>query len=169
MVRSYSLKKLGGEHLLSPHFRLKEFASKDGCDTVLVSDELLTMLERLRSFVGGTIRINSGYRSAAHNRSVGGAASSQHLFGTAADIVVSKKGAIIPAKLICCLCQTLGFKGIGYISQNAVHVDMRAFGRYRGDERGGYGANVKNDFYRYFAVSEKEVRAGGHRFPAGRG
>ncbi len=166
MVRSYSLKKFGGEHLLSPHFKLKEFASKDGCDTVLVSDELLTMLERLRSYLNGTITINSGYRSVSHNKKVGGAASSQHLFGTAADIVVRKKGEIVPAKLICCLCQTLGFKGIGYISKNAVHVDMRRLGRYRGDERRGYAGNVGGDFYRYFNVSEKQVRALAATLPA---
>lgn len=44
------------------------------------------VLEPLRARVGGPIVINSGYRSPALNRAVGGAATSQHALGEAADI-----------------------------------------------------------------------------------
>lgn len=50
----------------------------------------------------------------------------------------------------------MGFKGIGYISANAVHLDMRPSGSYRGDERSGYGNNV-GSFYEYFKVSDKQI------------
>lgn len=153
----YSIKELGRSYKLSAHFTLGEFACKDNSDTVLVSPELIRMLERLRDYIGGTISINSGYRTAAYNKKIGGASRSQHIYGTAADIVVKKGGKIISAKKICCLCQYLGFAGIGYISTNATHVDMRSSGSYRGDERKGYSGNVNDNFFTYFNISQKEI------------
>ena len=44
------------------------------------------VLEPLRAEVGGPIVINSGYRSPALNRVIGGADTSQHTLGEAADI-----------------------------------------------------------------------------------
>jgi hypothetical protein len=46
-------------------------------------------LERLREKVGKPIIINSGYRSEAVNKAVGGVKSSNHLTGCAADIHVT--------------------------------------------------------------------------------
>jgi len=157
------LKKLissvGRKYKISEHFTLGEMACKDGSDLVLYSTELMAKLEELRAYVGGTITINSGYRTASYNRKIGGAALSQHTQGTAADIVVKKNGKVISAKLICCLCQSLGFKGIGYISENATHVDMRTSGSYRGDERKGYSGNVGGDFYKYFGTTKSQIEA----------
>lgn len=77
---------------LTDNFTIQEFGSKDGApfpDHVLVNVRLLaTNLQVLRDELGVPIRINSGYRSPAHNRKVGGAKNSQHLRGAAADIVV---------------------------------------------------------------------------------
>ena len=54
-----------------------------------MENDLLTKLEQLRYRLGGkAILINSGYRSPAHNKRVGGASQSQHLYGKAVDIVV---------------------------------------------------------------------------------
>lgn len=159
MIVRKSLKAWGRDYKISPHFTLKEMACKDGSDIVFYSTELMAGLEALRAYVGGSVTITSGYRTAAYNRKIGGASSSQHIKGTAADIIVKKNGDVIPAKLICCLCQSLGFSGIGFISNTAVHVDMRESGSYRGDERKGYGGNVGGDFYRYFGVSKEQVEA----------
>lgn len=157
-VKIAYISKLGAGYPISNHFTLSEMRCKDGSDMVLYSTELLEKLEDLRSYGGFTIMINSGYRTAAYNRKIGGASKSQHIEGTAADIVVKKDGVTVDAKKICCLCQTLGFKGIGYISANATHVDMRANGKYRGDERKGYGNNA-SDFYRYFSVATAQITA----------
>ncbi|RRN78535.1 peptidase M15 [Pseudoxanthomonas sp. SGD-10] len=46
------------------------------------------ILQPLRDALGKPVIVNSGYRSAAVNRAVGGAATSQHRTGEAADIVV---------------------------------------------------------------------------------
>jgi zinc D-Ala-D-Ala carboxypeptidase len=46
------------------------------------------VLQPLRTRLGRAVRVTSGYRSAPVNRAVGGAASSQHIVGEAADIQV---------------------------------------------------------------------------------
>lgn len=158
-IKTVYKSKLGANYKISDHFKLSEMACKDDSDKVMYSTDLLNKLEQLRAYGGFTITINSGYRSASHNKKVGGATNSQHTKGTAADIVVKKNGKTVSGKLICCLCQSLGFKGIGYISETAVHVDMRESGSYRGDERKGYSANVGGDFYRYFNIRKSEINA----------
>lgn len=49
------------------------------------------VLDPLREAYGKPITTNSGYRSPALNKAVGGAKSSQHLTGEAADITVGSK------------------------------------------------------------------------------
>ena len=153
------LSSAGRDFRISPHFTLGEMACRDGSDVVLYSTALLAKLEELRAYVGGAVTITSGYRTAAYNRKIGGASLSQHVKGTAADIRVIKDGKALPAQVLCCLCQTLGFRGVAFISDTALHVDMRESGSYRGDERQGYGGNVGGDFYRYFGVSPASVAA----------
>lgn len=159
MIKTAYVSKVGRAYKLSNHFKLYEMQCKSGADKVLYSTELIDMLEKLRAYGGFTININSGYRTKVHNARIRGAKASQHLLGTAADIVVRKNGAVVNTKKLCCLCQTLGFKGVAYISANAIHVDMRSSGTYRGDERKGYGGNVNGDFYKYFGISKKEITA----------
>jgi uncharacterized protein YcbK (DUF882 family) len=77
---------------LTKNFSIGEFNSKDGSQMPAVVREnieaLAKNLQALRELFGAEISINSGYRSPAHNEAVGGASKSQHLKGTAADIVV---------------------------------------------------------------------------------
>jgi hypothetical protein len=47
-----------------------------------------TILEPLRTTVGRPIVVSSGYRSLEVNKAVGGSATSAHVFGKAADIIV---------------------------------------------------------------------------------
>ena len=158
-IQKKYISKVGRDYLISPHFSIGEMACKDGSDEVLYSTELMEKLEKLRAYGGFTIHINSGYRTSSYNKKIGGASHSQHIYGTAADISVRKEGKTISGKLICCLCQTLGFRGVAYISESAVHVDMRSSGSYRGDERKGYSGNVGNNFYRYFGITKNQVEA----------
>ena len=157
-IKTYYISKLGRDFQVSPHFKLREFQSRDGADKVLVSEELLAKLEEARAYGGFTITVNSGYRSAAHNKKVGGATNSNHTKGLAADVVFMKDGKVVSAKLICCLCQALGINGVAYISDKAVHLDV-ASRTYRGDERNGYGNNVGGDFYRYFGITKAQIEA----------
>ena len=49
------------------------------------------VLQPARNLYGAAIRVNSGYRSYAVNKAVGGARGSQHTLGEAADITVHSK------------------------------------------------------------------------------
>ena len=119
---------------LSPHFRLSEFASKDGSDKVLVDDALVDLLEQIRAAAGGAVTINSAYRSPAHNAAVGGVSSSQHLYGRAADIVVEGASPLLVGQMAEHYLDRRG--GIG-VYQTFTHVDTRTI-RSRWDQRSGH-------------------------------
>jgi len=77
---------------MTDNFNLMEFASKDGADfpqeVVKNLYELAKNLQVIRNFYNKSIKVNSGYRSPEHNKSVGGAKNSQHVLGKAADLVI---------------------------------------------------------------------------------
>ncbi|KAH0795631.1 DUF882 domain-containing protein [Histomonas meleagridis] len=85
---TYSLAKDGNKYL-SSHFKVREFRCKDGSDKIIISSDLVNLLEKIRNHFGKAVTINSAYRTASYNKKVGGATNSQHVKGTAADIVVS--------------------------------------------------------------------------------
>lgn len=128
-VKAYSKAKNGGDKL-SANFRVREFACRDGSDAVFVAPALVELLQKIRSHFGRAVTINSGYRTAAYNKKVGGTAQSQHLYGTAADIVVKD---VTPAQ-VAAYAETLlpGTGGIGTYA-DFVHIDVRAAkSRWRG-------------------------------------
>ncbi len=118
-----------GTRKLSANFTVAEFACKDGSDPVFVDSSLAALLQKIRDHFGRPVVITSGYRTAAHNKSVGGAAYSQHLYGRAADIRVQG----IPVEQLAAYAETClpGTGGIGRYPPRAgravgwVHVDTR--------------------------------------------
>ena len=121
-IKQYSLKK-DGKTYLAPCFQVKEFACR-ASDTILIDDELVVLLQCIREHFGAKVHITSGYRTAAHNRAVGGAVYSQHQYGRAADIRVSG----VPVEQLAAYAETLlpGTGGIGrYPAKGFVHVDVR--------------------------------------------
>lgn len=121
MVRIYSLAK-DGETYLSENFRAKEFACKDGSEDVLISDELVTLLQKIRDHFNAPITINSAYRTEAYNKKIGGATYSQHVKGKAADIVVQGATPEQVAQYAEYLQPNSG--GIG-LYNSFTHVDVR--------------------------------------------
>lgn len=121
-IKAYSKGKDGTKYL-SKNFRVKEFASKDGADPLFVSPELVELLQKIRDHFGKPVVINSGYRTAKHNKDVGGAAYSQHLYGMAADIKVTG----VKPSAVAAYAETLlpNSGGIGTYS-TFTHVDVRA-------------------------------------------
>lgn len=133
MIRTYSVKR-DGDGKVSKHFRVREFASKDGADKVLIDDDLVTLLEKIREAAGGAVTINSGYRSPEHNAAVGGVSNSQHVKGTAADIVVEDTDPLTVGQIAEYILGNRG--GIG-VYQTFTHVDTRAK-KSRWDQRSGH-------------------------------
>ena len=127
-VRVYSKAKHGNINIV-PNFKVKEFASKDGADTIKIDMELAYVLQKIREIAGVTY-INSGYRTVAHNKKVGGASNSYHLYGRAADIRCPN----VNIETICNIANSLGVQGI--IRYNSfVHVDTRT-NKYHANSEG---------------------------------
>lgn len=104
---------------LSRHFSSSEFRSKDEATlTHAIDQALVDVLERIRHAAGDRpLTIVSGYRTPAHNRAVGGARNSQHLYGRAADIPRGFVSAEVAHRC--------GARGVGVCDGWAVHVDTR--------------------------------------------
>lgn len=107
------------------HFKESEFKCKH-CGKLPpggIDKRLLIMLEELRKRIGNKpIIINSGYRCPTHNRNVGGAKNSQHLYGKAVDIRV--KG-MTPSELGKYCDELFERDGVGLGGNVIVHVDTR--------------------------------------------
>lgn len=122
-VKVYSKAK-DGEKKVSTNFKVREFACQDGSDPVFISAELVNVLQKIRTHFGKPITINSGFRTASHNKKVDGSTTtSQHLYGMAADIVVSGVAPKTVAAYVETLMPNKG--GIGIYS-GFTHVDVRA-------------------------------------------
>lgn len=120
----YSRKALGEYAHLSPNFVVYELASRDGADTFLVHPSLLYLLETIRAHFDRPVVVTSGFRSVAHNRRVGGASSSRHLWGLAADIRVI---GVLPSD-VQLYAHSLGIGGLGRYAGFS-HVDVEGESR----------------------------------------
>lgn len=83
---------------------------------------LLNALEIIRSQTCRPVRIFSGYRCPSHNRKVGGAPASKHLYGEAADLAVDGFTPAQLARLVKDCCPDV--KGIG-VGATKFHIDVR--------------------------------------------
>ena len=120
-IVAYSVRNDGGVWL-SPNFKVREFACRDGSDKILVDLRLVHILQQIRDHFGRPVTINSAYRTAAYNAKIGGAKASQHCLGTAADITVSG----VSPSAVASYAETLlsGAGGIGRYA-NFTHIDVR--------------------------------------------
>lgn len=127
-IKEYSLAKDGAKQL-SPAFKVREFRCRDGSDAIMIDQTLVVLLQAIREHFGKPVTITSGYRTAAHNTAVGGAKSSQHLLGRAADIQVQDTDPLAVAAYAESLMP--GWGGVGRYpvkpgrARGWVHVDTR--------------------------------------------
>ncbi|MBR5780367.1 MAG: peptidoglycan-binding protein [Bacteroidales bacterium] len=121
-IKTYS-KKAAGETKITSNFKVKEFACKDGSDTVKIDDVTVGYLQKARDKFGVPIYINSGYRTSAYNKKVGGASNSYHVKGQAVDHHVKGKVSLMElAKFY----ESIGCLGIiVYTKSGFVHIDSR--------------------------------------------
>ena len=126
---TYSAAKHGSHTIGGTRFTVKDFQCKNGNDTVLVDTNLAVLLAAIERHFGAQVTINSAYRDASYNASVGGASGSYHTKGQAADITVSGFGIYEIARYA---DYKLGGKGgIGcYTGSGFVHVDTRGYASY---------------------------------------
>jgi GH25 family lysozyme M1 (1,4-beta-N-acetylmuramidase) len=151
-------KKADGEKLIRPNFKVKEFACKDGSDTVLVCEETAEILQAIRNYFGKPVHINSGYRTASYNKKVGGASASQHVVGTAADISVQ---GVPPTAIAAYLEAYYPLHGIGLYS-TFVHIDSRGwkvYWQYKGN-------NTVSSFYLGTSYEKYKAAAAPETTPA---
>lgn len=120
-INVYSKAKDGNKKV-SKNFKVKEFACSDGSDPIFIDCELVNLLQKIRDYFGKPVVINSAYRTPNHNKSVGGAVYSQHLYGKAVDIRINGVKSKTLSTYIDTLIPNKG--GIGTY-RTFVHVDVR--------------------------------------------
>lgn len=103
------------------YFNYSEFDSPDapGSGEQKMDEQFLRMLDNCRANAGIPFSITSGYRTVAHNTTVGGVPNSSHVHGYAADIACNssyERGLIISSAVFA------GFTRIG-IAKTFIHVD----------------------------------------------
>ena len=131
-VKTFSLARDGNTQL-SANFRVREFRSRDGADKILIDMRGAEFLQHIRNWAGAPVNINSGFRTAAHNRAVGGSANSLHMQGRAWDIAVTGRTPLQVAQFAEREGARLGVNGI-VLYNNFVHLDTRDtrfFGRHQ--------------------------------------
>lgn len=127
MIKCYIM-NTDGNVQITKHFKVKEFACKDGSPVVFIDDYLVSILEILRNKIGKPVIITSGYRTPTRNSSVGGAKYSYHMRGMGADIQVESMNTKEVAKKL----DEIVPDGCGIIVYNNwVHFDVRAGKKYR--------------------------------------
>ncbi len=109
--------------MASAHFTTAEL-SCEHCGQNICPQKTYDMLEQFRGHLGGKpVIVDSGYRCPEHNKAVGGAPSSQHLLGNAADIRVAGMSA---AELEAVARQCSLVNGIGRSDHAGfLHIDCR--------------------------------------------
>lgn len=127
MIKSYIM-DTDGNVKLAKHFKVKEFACKDGSQVVFIDDYLYTILDILRNKLGKPVIITSGYRTPEWNKKCNGAKYSYHMRGMAADIRVDGMSAKELAKELDKIVESSC--GI-IVYSNWVHFDVRDGKKYR--------------------------------------
>jgi zinc D-Ala-D-Ala carboxypeptidase len=142
---------------LTEHFSLEaliasETATRKNIDNtpppeILANLHILAQgLEQVRAAVGGRdLLVNSGYRSPALNREIGGAEKSKHMYGLAADILCPQFGTPLD------LCQAIVAAGIA--TDQVIHE----FGKWCHVSFPAPGAKPKGDLLTIASVVQGYV------------
>lgn len=103
---------------LAEYFRADEFWCRH-CHRNGVGRDLVVALMQLRRSTRKPVQIQSGWRCAEHNKAVGGATDSMHLYGLAADITPAPPQTFVRG--------LRAFSGLGFNARGRTvrHVDVR--------------------------------------------
>lgn len=109
---------------LTKNFSSSELECKCGCHECKMDQRLLDALQQIRDMCGFPLHITSGFRCAAHNIAIKGAARSQHTLGKAVDIAIDNMPYETFGKLLAAIFRTPTVKGCGF-GHTFVHIDVR--------------------------------------------
>lgn len=103
-------KTIEGNVKVATNFVVNEFASKDGAEAVIINNLCPIVCQIIRNWFGYSFSPTSAYRTVSHNKNVGGAGASNHIFGLAVDIPTCGKIKAIELynfldKLFCDSCE----------------------------------------------------------------
>lgn len=102
-----------------PNFSPQEIASK-GEGELMIDEASMDKLQALRTALGKPLLITSAYRSAAHNKRVGGATHSQHRLGKAFDVMMTNQDPAAFERA----ARSAGFTGFGHYPKSGfMHID----------------------------------------------
>lgn len=115
---------------LSKNFSRWEFECRGCCGLDDVKQRLIDSLQRFRDIVQSKVVVRSGRRCFRHNMYVGGRYTSQHLYGTAADLETVKGMTPEEMARIAVTIPEFRMGGIG-VYDWGIHVDVRTDGPAR--------------------------------------
>ena len=143
---------------LTPHFSLDEMTvtnsglpNKPNADQLSALSFLAGKLEIIRAQFGKPLSVTSAFRSAAVNRNAGGVATSQHLYGEAADIHIDGvpnddlfKWIVASTDFDQCIAEYLRHDnpGAGWVHVSYRHLGGRKQALSRIAKNGGYLAGL---------------------------
>lgn len=134
-IKTYYKSKQGTLQL-SENFKVREFACKDGSDTIKIDQLLVKFLQAAREHFAVPLTINSGYRTSSYNNKIGGAKNSYHVKGQAADHHTNGK---VDLMNLAKFYESIGVPGIiVYPNSGFIHIDTRPTGYFAID----YGKTV---------------------------
>ncbi|WBQ09871.1 D-Ala-D-Ala carboxypeptidase family metallohydrolase [Hyphomonadaceae bacterium ML37] len=103
-----------------PNFSPAEIACR-GTGALRIHEDALDRLQALRDQLGKPLIIRSAYRSAAHNRAIGGSPRSKHMDGAAFDIAMANHD---PSEFEAA-AREAGFAGFGFYPRSGfMHIDL---------------------------------------------
>jgi uncharacterized protein YcbK (DUF882 family) len=129
-IKTFTKEQAEKKIILTQHFNTSEFMCEH-CHTLIIDIDLINLLEQLRVSINHLpINITSGYRCKINNKAAGGANSSLHLYGRAADFNCNHKiNGITVLREAYKIFPRVGF----YQSDNSgfcyMHVDNKTDGR----------------------------------------
>lgn len=135
-IKIYSLKETGSKNITA-NFKVKEFACKDGSDTIIIHEDFVQKLQQIRNHFGRAVNINSAYRTREHNKREGGSSNSYHIKGRAFDLAIKGVNPNDMARY----AQSIGINGIIRYPWG-IHVDSRPK-RYWAVNNGSSAVTVK--------------------------
>lgn len=134
---------------LTTNLSRSEFSCRCGCGSYAVDYELVSIIQTTADELKGefgslnvSVEVKSGHRCEKHNASVGGAKSSTHVLGMAADLVfhIRSEGTrerVDAEKIYKSLDYAYPNRlGLGIYDNNRIHLDTRAT-KARWDKRRG--------------------------------